>query len=159
MKRTLKLLSALLLVSSSAFAEEAKLLVKYRYENQINGSYIELYNDGLFKVSEKKCCPPHKKVIVSEKVSEETLNLYRARIKAAAQGEIDTREGSPTAMGSYSGELIGYDENGKAITIREIIRSKDATGGNDTVKINLSAAAATIDESINRLVENRMPRR
>jgi len=159
MKTSLKMLSALFFVASSAFAEEAKLLLKFRYENQINGSYIEIYNDGQFKVSEKECCPPRKKVIVNEKVSDETLNTLRARIKTAAQGEVDTREGSPTAMGSYSGELIGYDENGKAITIREIIRSKDATGGRDTVKINLSTAAARIDEDINHLVEHRMPRR
>jgi len=131
------------LVSLGAHAQN--VLLDFSNGNQIFGSYLTVYDDGVLLHKERSCCPPHTDAIQEVRFSRAQLSHLQGLIRAASSSNVRIRDGNLTTDGSQSGELIAFYNNAKLV-IYKVERS--SIGTPDKVTYNTSPAAAEIQKIV-----------
>ncbi len=138
---------------SSAFGDDARVLLEYRYGNQITSSEVTVLTDGL--VIQRNRLQASYVYLPNIKLSKSEVDSLIKAVDAAALAAQTYTEGEPTAFGSSSGELSGFTTNGKA-TLLFAASLKDSYE-----KISLvyqdGADGKTLRAFIQNLVSDKMP--
>jgi hypothetical protein len=146
------------LVSTFSFfanADQTGVLVSYSYHNQIYGSVLTINSSGAVVVLEHTCCPPHTDTINTKLAPDVIQNLMKAII-AAKTGQLVIQPGTPTSMGSLSGEFVANDGSDQPVVIEKIERNPTIAQP-DKVTLNGSPAAKNIKDLVDALVTTKMP--
>jgi len=143
MKIFVSLLIGMILISGSA--EAAQLILSLRYENQIYGSKLDVFDDGQIQHQEKSCCSGGVTwtQVPSVNLNQDQLAALESEIGEAANGSV-LKLPSRSAFGSQSGELDAFIGGRKVIINDQTwVRS---SGGMQMV--NQSAAARSIESFV-----------
>lgn len=149
------LISLVLSFAILANADQSGVLVSYSYHNQIYGSVLTINATGAVTILEHTCCPPHTDTINTKITPDMIQNLTKA-IVAAKAGQLVAQPGTPTTMGSLSGEFLANDGTDQPVIIEKIERNPNV-GQPDKVTLNASPAAKNIKDLVDALVTTKMP--
>jgi len=138
-----------------ANADQSGVIVSYSFHNQIYGSALTINSSGSVTILERTCCPPHSDIINSKISPDIVQNLIKA-ILAAKSGQLVVQGGTPTSLGSLSGEFAANDGSDQPIVIEKIERNPNLNQP-DKVTINASPAAKNIKDLVDALVTTKMP--
>lgn len=137
-------------------AEEASLLLSYRYGTVSSYSQITIRTDGRYEHVEQRS-PSEPAEIKTELFPESGVNDLRQLIFLAGQGSIETRVGPPATVGAATGEFVVYAEDGAELPIQLIEADQDGDTYLD-VTFNTSIGADELLNVVHAEAERDMPR-
>lgn len=100
------------------FADQpAGVIVFYGFGNQIEGSNLQIFEDGSIVHSERTCCPPTVEDLPEAALSAEAMAALKGQISAVAATGQTVEDLGPMPAGEKTGVLCVVDD-GQPITVK-----------------------------------------
>jgi hypothetical protein len=151
------LLLGLLCLSSFAAASE-RVVLEYRYGNQITSRKLQIFENGKAARQDLSCCPPSSQDVEVAALTEFELGDLVDHIEWAV-GEISTvSKGEITADGSNSGFLTVHPKTEKAFFVHAIERGQGMPGeARDKVTFRVGPSSRWIESFVRERFKLAMP--